>query len=229
MKISSFSVLFLSALLLANTADAEELNYNLYSLQAEVSRDVANDLMIVSLVTTHQAATASEAANQVNADMEWALDIAEAESEIITRTEQYNTYPQYRSEKIVGWTVSQSLRLETDDFETLTDLIGELQERLNVQSMQFAVKRETRAEVENQLIEEVLEAYRRRADIVAKSMGADSYDMVDTNINTQNGYVTVSARHRTDSFNSLQEAPVSVEAGESNISVTVNGQIQLVF
>ena len=219
----------LVSLALSFASMAEELNYNLYSLQAAVSKDVENDLMIVSLVTTHQAATASEAANQVNADMEWALEEVEDESEIIARTEQYNTYPQYRSEKIVSWTVSQSLRLETDDFEQLTDLIGELQERLNVQQMQFAVKPETRASVENQLIEEALEAYRQRADIVAKSMGADSYDIVNTNLNTQGAYTPVYSRAQTSKLEVFSADAPSVEAGESNISVTVNGQIQLVF
>ena len=138
-----FGLLFLG-LTLPAIGHSEVLNYNLYSLQAAVSRSVENDLMVVSLVATHQAATAAEAGNLVNTDMEWVLAEVEREQAVTARTERYTTSPQYRNQTIVGWTVSQSLHLETDDFEQLTDLVGVLQERVNVQSMQFSVKPETR-------------------------------------------------------------------------------------
>ena len=222
-----FGLLFLG-LTLPAISHSEVLNYNLYSLQAAVSRSVENDLMVVSLVATHQAATAAEAGNLVNTDMEWVLAEVEREQAVTARTERYTTSPQYRNQTIVGWTVSQSLHLETDDFEQLTDLVGVLQERVNVQSMQFSVKPETRKTVENQLIEEALAAYRERADIVAKSMKASSYDMVNTSLNTQGAYTPIYARAQSSKLVSSVAAP-AVEAGESNVSVTVGGQIQLAF
>lgn len=208
---------------------AEDLNYNLYHLQASASREIENDLMVVTMMTTHQAETAQRASDEVNDYMDWALSQLEDKSEIDARTEQYNTWPQYRSEKIVGWNVSQTLRMESSDFEALTDLVGEFQTRLQVQSMSFAVKTETREAAENELISEALEAYRARADIVSESMQAESYDLVTSNINTQNYNSPVYSRARTESFSSDARAAPAVEAGESKVTVTVSGQIQLVF
>lgn len=225
-------ILVVIALILAfspTVVSAEDLNYNLYHLQASASREIANDLMVATLITNHQAATAESASNEVNQDMEWALEQLEGESEIVASTERYNSWPQYRSEKIVGWNVSQTLRIESVDFEVLTDLIGELQTRMQVQSMSFTVKTETREAAENELIAEALDAYRARAMIVSKSMNAESYDVVTSNINTQNYNSPYYARAESASMSSVARAAPAVESGESKVTVTVNGQIQLVF
>lgn len=209
-------------------AQAEELNYNLYSLQASVSGDIANDLMIVNLVATHQSARAEEASAAVNRDMTWALGHIDIDR-VSTRTDGYNTSPQYRNDKITHWTVTQNLRLESEDFEFLTDLVTELQSRLQVRSMSFAVKPETREAMENALIAEVLDAYRQRAQIVADSMQADAYEMVNTHINTQSSYSPVYSRAQASRLSSYADESVAVEAGESKLTVSVSGEIQLVF
>ena len=214
--------------LLISSAYADELNYNLYSLQSSVSDDIANDLMVVNLVATHQSAKAEEASTAVNRDMSWALNNID-KGKVSTRTDGYTTSPEYKNSKITRWTVTQSLRLESEDFEFLTDLVTELQGRLQVRSMTFGVKPETRAAFENDLISKVLESYRQRAQIIADSMQASGYDMVGTHINTQNTYSPVYSRAQSSRFESFASSDIAVESGESKVTVTVSGEIQLQF
>jgi len=213
---------------------AEELNYNLYQLHASANEDIANDLMVVTLKSLHQADSAQQASEQVNKDMQWALSELSKDARVSAKTEGYRTYPQYRNEKIRAWTVAQNLRLESDDFEWLTDKIAKLQERLNVQSMSFGVKPETRTILENKLMTEVLAAYRQRADIVVNAMQAKGYKIVNTSINTQGSYSPQFAQRsqgKSLQISALSESHTqpAVESGETKITVNVNGQVQLEF
>ena len=209
---------------------AEELNYNLYQIQASASGDIDNDLMVVTLKALHQADNAQKASAQVNEDMQWALKLLGKDKAVTMKTEGYSTQPQYRSNKIRGWAVSQQLRLESSDFDVLSKRVGELQERLNVLSMRFTVKPKTRSAFEDSLMIEALAAYRQRAETVARAMEAKGYDVVSTNINTQGSYSPHLRQQSRSAISSFSEESVSapaVESGETTVTVNVNGQVQL--
>ena len=58
--------------------------------------------------------------------MRWALDRAKQVAGVKVQTTQYHTNPLYNKKVISGWRARQSIRLESESADQLSDLIGEL-------------------------------------------------------------------------------------------------------
>lgn len=202
--------------------------YDQYTLQASAEGEVENDLMIVRLVVEHEDRDASKLADKVNADMQWALQQLRAQSAIDRKTENYTTYPKYEQQRVVGWHSSQTLTLSGDDFDAIKNAVQILQSKLQVRGMAFQPKDETRKKVEDELINQALDNLKHRAAIVQANMGAAGYRIMQININTGGGR---QGRMQQDMMTMARSASVenapAIEGGDSKISVSVSGQIQL--
>ena len=229
MEIRFAKIAALLALALSSTAGlADELNYNVYHLTAEAQQRVQNDLMKVTLSASHEANRAADAAAAVNQQMQWALKRDRAKKPLTVSTGQYQTTPVYQNRKIAGWRASQQLHIESDKFSVLTDMLGELQEKLKLDAMQFVPKVQTRRQTEDKLVVEALNQFKTRAKLVASTMQASKYDVVNLSINTGD-YRPPIPHMRMDMMAMKAEgvAAPAVEAGSSTVSVSVSGGIQL--
>lgn len=224
-----FCSLSLAALLLVSSpillADGHETLFNKINLQAEVEREIPNDEMTVILAVEHQGATPSDLADRVNKDMAWALDQVKPVDVIVARTRSYTTSPIYRDRVITGWRVRQELELKSQDFPALTQMIGTLQERLQVAQMVFNPMPDTRRKHQNELIGEAMEQFRERVAIVQQHMEGRDYRIVELHINTGSyGRPMILA----DSARAVapEMAAPAVEAGTSQVQVTITGSVQ---
>lgn len=205
---------------------ADELNYNIFHLNANAQREIPNDLMQVTLSVQHQDLSANKASNKVNKDMKWALQLLQNHKGIKFQTANYSTNPIYKKSRIDAWSARQNLQLSSEDFDKLSDIIGRLQERLSVNQMNFTAKPSTRDRVQNELISEALKAYKNKAKIVQQSMSASAYDIIEISINPSHQQPVYRERMMM-SMAKAESAPVAVQSGNSNVSVTVSGRIQL--
>ncbi len=229
-------ILLGSVALFASQASAQTLNigepqYDVFQLSAYAQVEVDNDLMNVRLVVQATDPNAAQLANKINATMGWALLQLKPFTSIETQTLNYQTYPQYEDNgtKIKGWVANQTLQLETDDFENAGKAIQILQEKLQVQSMRLKAKVETRQKAEEKLINEAMNSFKRRADLVATNMGAGSFRVMNLSINTQGSgpqYGHYDNFRGAATKMAVESAP-AIEAGTSTVTVNVNGQIQL--
>jgi len=216
---------------LAQDTQVNEPQYDIYQLSAEAEIDVPNDLKSVNLVAQSTGSDAAELANKINATMAWAVSNLKRFTNIETRTLDYQTYPQYErnGSRIKGWTASQSIQLESDDFEQAGKAIQFLQERMQVQGMHLKAKPETRERAEDELINTALEAFKRRAQLVQTNMGAPAYRIMNLSINTNGSrvhYRGMESMQGSVADMSVSSAP-AIEAGTSTVSVNINGRIQL--
>jgi predicted secreted protein len=204
----------------------DEVIFNKVNLQAQAERDIPNDLMTVILTVEHQGKKPSDLAEKVNIDMQWAIERTNKYPEIKSSTKAYYTYPIYKDRLVVGWRASQQLELESEEIAELTNLVGTLQEKLQVKQMNFSPTRGTRLQIENELIEEALQAYRRRVGIVQKQMDNMDYRIIELHVNTggQRPPVMYAERAMVKSMDA-RKAP-AVEAGTSTLTVTVSGSVQ---
>jgi len=206
-----------------------EPQYDVYQLSAEAEIDVANDFMSVNLVATSTGSDPAELANKINAIMGWAVAQLGPYTAIDSQTLDYQTHPQYErnGSRIKGWVASQSLQLETDDFEQAGKAIQLLQERMQVQGMRLKAKADTRERAEERLINTALEAFKRRALLVQTNMGAGGYRVMNLSINTSGPQSNYHENMRgTTSKLSVSSAPV-IESGTSTVRVHIDGHIQL--
>jgi predicted secreted protein len=183
--------------------------------------------MHVTLSASGEQRDAADLAEQINADMAWALDLAKRHDAVKVSTGNYRTWQVRQDNKMKGWQARQDLMLESRDTGVLSQLTGVLQEKLQVDSMRFSVSAETRTRVENRLIEMALQAFKLRAGIIGNQLQAKGYRIVDLNIGTFAQQPPVVYRSRGMAAAMESDMAVATEGGESDIQVTVSGTIEL--
>ena len=209
----------------AQVQAGEEQRYNQVRLQAEQSEAVSNDTMHVTLRTFAESRDPADLAAAINRDMDWALQAARSVEGVDASTGGYQTYPVHQDNVIKSWRGQQDLILEGRDHEAIGRLVGKLQDRLQVKTMQFTVSDERRRAVENRLIARALDAFRERAVIVGSNLEAKGYRIVELNINTSSQRPPVPYQARMAAMEAA--APVVTEAGDSDIRVSINGTVEL--
>jgi predicted secreted protein len=209
------------------TAADDTPRYNQIHFQVERNRPVDNDRMQAVLSLTAEDDNAARLADQVNRTMDGVLKTAKARPKIEVRTGSYQTYPVYDKNKIRRWRATQELLLEGSDFAELGNLIGQLQERLQVNSINFSVSPARRAAVEDELITLALNAFKQRAELVRKQFAAKGYRLVNVAINTGDGQPVPLMRGMAMEAMDKSAAPPALEAGTSLLSVNVSGMIEL--
>jgi len=203
-------------------AAAEEAGHRV-SFRVSRAQEVGNDRVEATLSASAETPGAAEAAQEVNRNMQWALELARKEKGVSVRTTGYRTYPVHEEGRIRRWRAHQEVLLESGDVEALTSLVGELQTRLALQSFSFRVSDTKRRQVEAALIEETLAAFRSRAEQVRLSLEAEAWELDQLSIDPGMQRPPMRAQAM---LKGMQAAP-AVEAGTSRIEVGVQATIVL--
>jgi len=210
-------------------AESEATHYDRIHLSASASGRVDNDTIAATLFAQEEGKKTSILADKVNQRIKWATDIAGENPKIKVQTQAYSTNPIYNKNKVSGWRVSQSIRLESKDMAAVSEILGRLQEQLGLRSVSFSVSPEQRNGAENRLISEALAAFETRAKIIAGDLGHEQYRVVDLRVSTAGGAPVYQARGgmRMEAMMSASVAPPALQAGESILTVSVDGEIEL--
>ena len=202
---------------------------NRVSFQVEVMREVANDWATARLAVVSEGKDPAVVASAVNRQMASALAIANKTKNVEIRSGAYTTQPVYDGGRIIRWRARQEIRIESQDVDRLSKLIGKLQENsVLLSSINFSVHRKTRTALEEKLIEEALEVFQARAALIAKGMGRQDWSLVSISVG-QTGSQPRMVHSRMDSEQMFMSkaSPPAFEAGTSEIRVHVNGSIEL--
>ena len=205
----------------------DELRYNQVRLQSQQTESVSNDTMHVTLQTYAEMQDPAKLAARINQEMEWALAQVKQVPGVKLRTGSYQTWPITRKEVTTGWRGQQDLILESRDTQALSRLVGQLQAKLQIKSMNFSVSDEKRVTVENRLIDLALNAFRERAGIVGDNLKAGGYRIVELNVGTSTARPPMMHQARMASMSMEAVDAVAVEGGESDVRVTVSGTIEM--
>jgi predicted secreted protein len=195
--------------------------------------DVPQDWLTMSLTTTREGSDAAAVQLQIKQALDAALTVAKAAAapqQLEARTGQMGLYPRYGSNgKINGWQGSAELILEGRDFVRISNVAGKIQ-TLTMNHMAFSLSREARQKLESDVQALAIERFKLRASEVAKGFGFAGYRLREISISSADqggeaGYPRPMAMQSRAA--SASDAPVPVEAGKSQVNVTVSGSIQL--
>lgn len=213
----------------AATADAPDPR-NRVNFAVQRAREVANDQVTATIGVTHEDADPAKLADRINRDMSWALEIARSRTAVKVKSGGYQTQPIHDREKgrVRHWRGSQDIVLESTDTQAVTDLLGELQARLQLRSIAFGVSDERRRGVEDELIDEVLSAFRERSERVRKRLGASGYGIVKIHLGTGSPPTPRPMRALAHAEATTVAAP-AFEAGSSRVHAVADGMIELEF
>jgi len=226
-------VLSLAMLALATSARAadglETPSVPVVTVTASANANVANDRLQAWLRAEAENASPAAAANDVNARVAKAVARVKALPALTVQTSGYTTQQVADRGRPVRWRVAQTVSIEGSDFASIATLVTQLQDEdgLLLSGLTFAVSESKRRETEDALTQQALAAWRTRAQNAARGLGFGAW---------RPGRVTVS----TNDFSRPQPmyrggvaamaappAPVPLEAGATDVTVTVTGDAVL--
>jgi len=224
---SVISVILLTSMIVTSAwAKDEPLTYDRVSLSTGANAEVENDTLVAILYSQREGANLQTLANVVNSNISQAVKKSKQTANIDVQTLGYQTNPVYDKQRLSGWRVRQSIRLESKDSTQLSKLIGELQRTLAVESINYSVSPEKIRETEDKLIVEAVDAFTQRAKLITNQFGRSNYRLVDIHINTAGAPIRpLQMRSATVAMESVS-AP-TIEAGKQDIRITVNGTIEM--
>jgi predicted secreted protein len=145
------------------------------------------------------------------------------------QTLNYQTNPVYTKDRIRAWRVRQALRLESRDSRLLGDLVGRLQESLQMESLSYQVSDAERRSRTEALTATALQRFEARARHIAETLGRSGYRIVQIRIDDDHRPPMPVARGVMfeAAMADSAPAPARIEAGTSEIGVRVSGEIEL--
>ncbi|THF63440.1 SIMPL domain-containing protein [Pseudothauera rhizosphaerae] len=221
-------VLLLAGALSAGNACAQAPAANqatTIDLAAAATRPAANDLAVATAYFEASDASPAAVARQVNRAIAAALDTARAYTTVKTQSGSTQTWPVYgkNGRQIEGWRMRSEIRLESRDIAALSELLGKLQSTLAVSQIGLEPAPETRRKALDDATVDAIRAFEQRAQLVANTLGKP-YRIRHLGIG-ESGYQPM-PRIRA-AMAAAEAAPAPIEAGESQVGVTVNGTIEL--
>jgi predicted secreted protein len=209
-------------------ATENPLTYDRINLSASAQGKVLNDILVAVLYQRVEGPTAEPLAAEVNQAIAAALATAKKVPEVSVQTLDYQTFPTYQNQKVTGWSVRQSIRLESKNIEKLSTLIGEMQKSLKVESISYQVSPENLRATEDGLMSEAMKAFQQRAELITRELGRKRYRLVALDVNTQNSMPRpFHANARAMAMDAAPSAPPAIEAGEQPVTVNLQGTIEL--
>ena len=196
-------------------------------LSADASRPAANDMAIATLYFQADDKSPAALSRQVNAAIAAALEQARAYPAIKTKTSGASTFPVYGKEgrKIEGWRMRSDIHLESRDIAALSELLGKLQNTLALSGLVMQPAPETRKNTADLAATDAIHAFQGRAQSIAGTLGKP-YRIRQLSVAYGAPHRPPFPTMKSAAFSS-DAAQMAVEAGESEISVTVSGTIEL--
>ncbi|WP_198327814.1 SIMPL domain-containing protein [Psychrobacter faecalis] len=212
------------------SAHAEPTGYDQLTFQTEVKEEVQNDEVRATMYKKAQASDAKKLATTLNTSINNAMKIAKRYPSVTVSTGQQRTYPRYdKNDKIIGWTGQASIDLKSTDFVATSQLIADLQQTLVMENLNFGVSDAKKDALEQKLMTDASRAFQQQAKNLTRAWDARGYRVVNVNLNTNNNnYPRPMYSMRAESAAMDSAVPSqNFESGNSTISVTANGTIEL--
>jgi predicted secreted protein len=194
------------------------------TLTASATGSIANDRMHAYLRAEADNADANVASSEVNARMGKALARAKAVAGVDVATTGYTTWQVNEPNRPPRWRVTQSLKLDSADFTALAALVTRLQgqDGLLLSGLNFSVGPAARRSEEDALTQQAIKSWQQRARGAAEGFGAGGW---------RTGRVTIQTSDygrppmlRSAGMAATAAAPVTVEGGVTEVTVTVSGE-----
>ena len=209
-------------------ADNQPPTMPVITLTATATASVPNDKMYAWLRAEYDNVDPARAAAEVNARMAKALARARGSKGIDAETSGYSSYQITEKGQPARWRVTQTVALEGADFAAMATLVSKLQaeDQLLLSGMNFAVSPEARRKAEDALTQQAIKAWHARAQNAANGFGISGWRPGRVTIQTGD-FGRPQPMMRTAAAGMAAAPPVSVEAGNTDVTVNVTGEAVL--
>lgn len=196
--------------------------------RVEVQKSLPNDLGNATAYVETNGADPAEVAGKVKTAIAEGLALAKAQPGIIVKSGGTHTWPVYgkSGRSIESWRMRSEILLESRDPAALSMAVGALQSTLAIGGIQFMPAPETRRKAESDTALEAIAAFRAQAARIAATL-KKPYRIRQMSVNGNGHTPQPRALARGVAMMAAEAAPMPVEAGESTLTTTVSGKIEL--
>ncbi len=199
------------------------------SLTASATAEVPRDMISITLNATRDGPDAAA----VQSALKQALDAALAEArkaakpgQVDVQTGNFALFPRYNKQNVIsGWQGNAELVIEGRDMPAIAALTGRITS-MTIARVSYGLTRELREKTESELTAQAIARYRARAAEAAKHFGYTGYTLREVDIASGESHPPMPAP-RMRAMAVASEEALPVEAGKSDVSVTVSGSVQL--
>jgi predicted secreted protein len=204
---------------------------NQLALSASATAEVTNDVLVITFSTQREGADPAA----LQAHLTQALNTALAEARKAARpgqvdisTGNFSVQPRYTGkDEPIKWQGVVELRAEGRDFEALAQLVGRIG-TLSVAQVGYQLSRQAREKVEAEVSTQAIARFRSQAEAHAKAFGFTGVTLRAVEVNTSASSGPPMMRMRAAGADmAMAAAPLPVQAGTSEVSVTVSGSVQM--
>lgn len=198
-------------------------------LAAEASLPAANDLAFASLYVERSGSDPAALAEEINRTIAAALATGREQREVKVQSEGTGTWPIYGKDggRIEGWRMRSAIHLESRDLKAMSELIGRLQGQLAVGHIGLQPSPDTRRKVADDAMVAAMRNFEQRAGVIAGALGK-RYRLRQLSVSDAGVPPPIYPRMRSAPAMMAEAAPAPLEAGESRVTVNINGSIELI-
>src|SRR5947208_16941649 len=196
------------------------------TVTATATTTVANDRLAAWLRTEAEDVSPASAASQVNAAIAKALADAKSFAAVKVATAGYSTQQIAEKGKPTRWRVTQSISLASSDFTQAATLMSRLQDQngLLLSNMTFTLSEGARHESEDSVTQQALKSWQARAKQAAVGLGFSGWRVGHVTVQPSGGGPVYPLMRAQAMASPGGGAPVAVEAGTTEVTVTVSGE-----
>ena len=198
------------------------------ALSASASTSVPNDRLQAWLRAEAESTSPTTAAAQVNTLISKALAEAKQYPAVKTATAGYSTQQVAEKGKTTRWRITQTISMESNDFTATATLISKLQDEggLLLSGMGFSLAESSRRSAEDALTQQAVKSWQARAQQASQALGFAGWRTGRVTVQTGDASRPYPVM-RAQVAGSMGAAPVALEAGTTEVSVTVSGDALL--
>jgi predicted secreted protein len=197
------------------------------NVSASATATVTNDRLQAWLRTEAENVSPAAAAAQVNAASAKALADAKTFQGVKVATMGYSTQQISEKGKPTRWRVSQTITIDATDFSAAATLLSKLQDEngLLLSNMSLTITDHARRDAEDTVTQQAIKAWQARAEQAAKGLGFAAWRVGHVTVQTSGGQAYPVMRAQPMAMTAAP--PVAIEAGTTDVNVTVSGDAVL--
>lgn len=227
-RATAMATLVAAAVAMTGMADAQlpaVPTQPIVTVSASATATIGNDRLQAWLRAEAENPSPAAAASQVNAIVAKALAVAKAYPSVKVATAGYSTQQVSDKAKANRWRVTQTVSLDSADFTAAATLITKLQDEdgLLLSGMGFALADKTRRDAEDGVTKQAIRSWQSRAEQAAQALGFANWRPGHLTVQPGDGG-RVYPVMRAQAAPGFAQAPVALEAGTTDVTVTVSGE-----
>jgi len=199
------------------------------SLSAQAATEVPTDVVHLTLAAEQEGPEPTAISNALSARTQAVLAQAKRTSGVEAQSGGFTIHPNTdRNGRISTWRGRSEVILKSKDFAAVSKLAGDLANQMQVQNIAFSLSREARQAAEQKLADQAVAAFRDKAQATTKLFGYSGYTIREVSLNESGGVMPMPRMYAAKAMSADAGAPIPVEGGKSQVTVSVNGSVQMV-